>query len=147
MIMKTKKWNNLTENLRFFLVLPAILLLFIIFPSSAAAQAAGEQTPYVAVEEMPQFPGGDVALLKYIAKNTQYPESAKDRNIQGKVIVKFCVTAAGGISQITILQSVNPDLDKEAMRVVKTLPTFIPGKKAGVAVPVWYLVPISFKLM
>jgi len=145
--MKTTKWNPTTKNLRFLLFLPVILFILAIFPSVAKAQSSGEQTPFVAVEEMPQFPGGDVALLKYIAKNTQYPEEAKDKNIQGKVIVKFCVTATGGISQITILQSVNPELDREAIRVVKTLPTFIPGKKAGVAVPVWYLVPISFKLM
>lgn len=105
-----------------------------------------EEEPFVVVEEMPMFPGGDPELLKYIAEHTQYPEVAKENNIQGRVIVRFCVTAKGGVSQVSVLKSVDPELDKEAIRVVNTLPTFKPGKQGGKAVPVWYMVPITFTL-
>jgi periplasmic protein TonB len=109
-------------------------------------EAEPEQQPFVVVEEMPMFPGGEVALLKYIMDHTQYPEIAKENNIQGKVIVRFCVTSKGGVSQVSILKSVDPELDKEAIRVVNTLPTFKPGKQGGKPVPVWYMVPIAFTL-
>lgn len=105
-----------------------------------------EPEPFVVVEEMPMFPGGDVELLKYIGDHTQYPEVAKENNIQGRVIVRFCVTAKGGVSQVSILKGVDPELDAEAIRVVNTLPAFKPGKQGGKAVPVWYMVPITFTL-
>lgn len=105
-----------------------------------------EEVPFVVVEEMPMFPGGDAALLKYIAENTVYPEVAKENNIQGRVIVRFCVTAKGGVSQVSVLKGVDPELDKEAIRVVNTLPPFKPGKQGGKPVPVWYMVPITFTL-
>jgi protein TonB len=109
-------------------------------------EAEAEPAPFVVVEEMPMFPGGDVELLKYIAEHTQYPEIAKENNIQGKVIVRFCVTSKGGVNQVSILKGVDPELDKEAIRVVNTLPTFKPGKQGGKPVPVWYMVPIAFTL-
>jgi periplasmic protein TonB len=109
-------------------------------------EAEPEQQPFVVVEEMPMFPGGDAALLKYIAEHTQYPEIAKENNIQGKVIVRFCVTPKGGVSQVSVLKGVDPELDKEAIRVVNTLPAFKPGKQGGKPVPVWYMVPIAFTL-
>ena len=105
-----------------------------------------EIEPFVVVEEMPAFPGGDQALLKYIGENTNYPQVSKEQNIQGRVIIRFCVTEKGGISQISVLKRVSPELDKEAMRVVSTLPDFNPGKQGGKAVPVWYMVPITFTL-
>ncbi|MEI8225815.1 MAG: M56 family metallopeptidase [Bacteroidota bacterium] len=105
-----------------------------------------ETTPFVVVEQMPMFPGGDSELLKYIAENTQYPAAAKEQNIQGRVIVRFCVTAEGGVSLISVLKGVSPELDAEAIRVVETLPAFKPGKQGGKPVPVWYMVPITFTL-
>lgn len=105
-----------------------------------------EEIPFVVVEEMPLFPGGDAALLKYIGENTVYPEVAKENNIQGRVIVRFCVTAKGGVSQVSVLKGVDPELDAEAIRVVNTLPPFKPGKQGGKPVPVWYMVPITFTL-
>lgn len=105
-----------------------------------------EATPFVVVEEMPMFPGGDAELLKYIAEHTQYPEIAKENNIQGRVIVRFCVTSKGGVNQVSILKGVDPELDKEAIRVVNSLPAFKPGKQGGKPVPVWYMVPITFTL-
>lgn len=109
-------------------------------------EADPEATPFVVVEEMPMFPGGDTELLKYIAEHTQYPEVAKENNIQGRVIIRFCVTSKGGVSQVSVLKGVDPELDKEAIRVVNTLPTFKPGKQGGKPVPVWYMVPITFTL-
>jgi bla regulator protein blaR1 len=104
------------------------------------------EVPFVVVEEMPLFPGGDQALLKYIAENTKYPPSAKTNNIQGRVILRFCVTADGDVNRISIMKGVDPMLDSEAIRVVGTLPQFNPGKQSGKAVPVWYMVPITFAL-
>jgi len=109
-------------------------------------EAEPEEIPFVVVEEMPLFPGGDVELLKYIMEHTTYPDIAKENNIQGRVIVRFCVTAKGGVSQVSILKGVDPELDAEAIRVVNTLPAFKPGKQGGKPVPVWYMVPITFTL-
>jgi protein TonB len=105
-----------------------------------------EPEPFVVVEEMPMFPGGDPALQLYIAEHTQYPEVAKENNIQGRVIVRFCVTSKGTVNQVSVLKGVDPELDKEAIRVVGTLPPFKPGKQGGKPVPVWYMVPITFTL-
>jgi protein TonB len=104
------------------------------------------EIPFVVVEEMPMFPGGDEALLKYLVENVRYPEAAKNNKIQGRVIVRFCVTAKGGVTLISVLRGVDPDLDAEAMRVVQTLPAFQPGRQGGKDVPVWYMVPITFAL-
>jgi TonB family protein len=104
------------------------------------------EDPFVVVEEMPMFPGGDAALLKYIADNTSYPENAKVQNVQGKVIIRFCVKSDGGVSMASVLKGVSPDLDAEAIRVVNSLPAFKPGKQGGKTVPVWYMVPIAFTL-
>jgi periplasmic protein TonB len=109
-------------------------------------QEEPEVEPFIVVEEPPMFPGGEAALQKYIAEHIQYPEVAKENNVQGKVIVRFCVTSKGGVDKVSILKSVDPELDKEAIRVVQTLPPFKPGKQGGKPVPVWYMVPINFTL-
>jgi TonB family protein len=105
-----------------------------------------KEQPYVVVDEMPVFPGGDLELLKYIAQHTTYPDVAKVNNIEGRVIIRFCITSQGSISQVGVLKGVSPELDNEAIRVVNTLPAFKPGKQGGKAVPVWYMVPITFTL-
>jgi len=105
-----------------------------------------KEAPFVVVDQMPMFPGGDPELLKYIGENTHYPEVAKANNIQGRVIIKFCVTAEGKISLISVLKGVSPELDAEGIRVVEGLPAFKPGKQKGKPVPVWYMVPITFTL-
>jgi periplasmic protein TonB len=109
-------------------------------------QEEAEPEPFVVVEEMPMYPGGDAELLKYINSHIVYPDVAKENNIQGRVIVRFCVTAKGTVNQVSILKGVDPELDKEAMRVVSELPPFKPGKQGGKPVPVWYQVPITYKL-
>jgi TonB family protein len=105
-----------------------------------------DSTPFVVVEEMPEFPGGDTELLKFIAENTKYPETAKKNNIQGKVIIRFCITAKGNVNLVTALKGVDPELDAEAIRVVSTLPAFKPGRQGGKDVPVWYMMPIEFSI-
>jgi bla regulator protein blaR1 len=102
--------------------------------------------PFVVVEEMPVFPGGESGLLKYLGENIQYPESAKVKGIQGKVIIRFAIDNQGKITKEAVLKSVDPVLDEEALRVVRTLPRFEPGRQGGKAVPVWYMVPINFTL-
>ncbi len=101
---------------------------------------------FTAVEQMPQFPGGEGELLKYISTHIKYPTMAAENNIQGRVVVKFVVQKDGKVGEVVVLRGTDPDLDKEAVRVVKTLPNFIPGKMNGQAVSVWYTLPINFKL-
>jgi protein TonB len=101
---------------------------------------------FVVVEEMPTFPGGDTEMMKFIYANIVYPEIAKENNIQGKVTLRFCVTYKGTIDQVEILKSVDKTLNDEAIRVIKMLPAWKPGKQGGKPVNVWYMVPISFQL-
>lgn len=105
-----------------------------------------EEKPYVAVEQMPQFPGGDAELLSFIAKNLHYPIIAQENGIQGKVYIRFVVSKNGMVQDVVILRSLDPYCDKEAVRVIKMLPKWIPGRQNGVNVPVFYTVPITFKL-
>jgi protein TonB len=105
-----------------------------------------ENKVFTAVEQMPQFPGGEAELMKYIQKNLKYPPVAMENNIQGRVVVQFVVTKTGKIGEVKVVRGKDPDLDKEAVRVVKSLPDFIPGKMNGQSVNVWYTLPITFKL-
>ena len=102
--------------------------------------------PFVVVEEMPMFPGGDSSLLAFIIQNTKYPVTAKKNNIQGKVILRFCVTANGNVDRVSVLRGVDPEIDAEAIRVASSLPAFKPGKQGGKPVPVWYMIPVTFTL-
>lgn len=101
---------------------------------------------FQSVEQMPQFPGGDVELMKYINSHIKYPTMAMENNIQGRVVVQFVVTKNGSIGEVKVLRSRDKDLDNEAVRVVKSLPNFIPGKMNGQPVNVWYTLPVTFKL-
>ncbi|MDE6082161.1 MAG: energy transducer TonB [Muribaculaceae bacterium] len=101
---------------------------------------------FQSVDQMPQFPGGDIELMKYISYHIQYPTGAMENNIQGRVVVMFVVTKNGSIGEVKVYRSRDKDLDAEAVRVVKSLPNFIPGKMNGEPVNVWYTLPITFKL-
>jgi protein TonB len=109
-------------------------------------QEKEEQQVFVVVEEMPEFPGGELALRTYIAKAIVYPTVAQENGIQGKVFVTFVVNKDGSVSNAKIARGVDASLDAEALRVVSTLPKWKPGKQRGVPVRVSYTVPISFKL-
>lgn len=101
---------------------------------------------FMVVEEMPEFPGGMAECLKFLGKNIKYPTIAQENCVQGRVIVQFVVNQDGSIVDPVVVRSVDPYLDKEALRVIKTMPKWKPGKQRGKAVRVKYTVPVTFKL-
>ena len=117
-------------------------------PVIVAAEEEEEESAEVffIVEDMPEFPGGDLALRKYIANAIKYPVIAQENGIQGKVYVTFVVSRDGSVQNAGIARGVDPSLDKEALRVVNLLPKWKPGKQRGKAVNVSYTVPINFVL-
>ena len=117
-------------------------------PVVVAEEEEEEETAEVffIVEDMPEFPGGDLALRKYIANAVKYPVIAQENGIQGKVYVTFVVGKDGSINNASIARGVDPSLDKEALRVVNSLPRWKPGKQRGKPVNVSYTVPINFVL-
>lgn len=98
------------------------------------------------VEQQPLFPGGPAALLKYLSEHTKYPVVAQENGVQGRVTVQFVVEKDGSISDVHVLRGVDPSLDKEAVRVVKSMPRWTPGKQNGITVRVNYRVPVLFRL-
>lgn len=101
---------------------------------------------FTVVEQMPMFPGGEGALMGYLRDNIHYPTVAAENGVQGRVVVGFVVERDGSITDVNILRGVDPSLDREAMRVVKSMPKWTPGKQNGSAVRVKYQVPVSFRL-
>lgn len=97
-------------------------------------------------EQMPVFPGGDKELMIYLANNLKYPESAIRDSIQGRVVCQFIVTKAGEITDVVIKRGLSPDIDAEALRVVKAMPKWVPGKDKGEPVDVYFTLPIRFQL-
>ena len=109
-------------------------------PKEAVAQV------FHSVEQMPQFPGGEAALMKFLQSHINYPPMAAENNVQGRVVVQFVVDKTGKVGEVKIVRSVDKDLDKEAARVCASLPKFTPGRQNGQAVAVWYTLPVTFKL-
>lgn len=105
-----------------------------------------EETIFQVVEVMPEFPGGMAECLKFLGKNLKYPVIAQENGIQGRVIVQFVVNRDGSIVDPVVVRSVDPYLDKEAIRVIKSMPKWKPGQQRGKAVRVKYTVPVTFKL-
>ena len=105
-----------------------------------------ETKVFTVVEQMPMFPGGDAALMSYLANNIHYPTVAAENGVQGRVVVGFVVERDGSITDVSVLRGVDPSLDREAMRVVKNMPRWTPGKQNGSAVRVKYQVPVAFRL-
>lgn len=101
---------------------------------------------FTIVEDMPAFPGGDAALLKFIAENVKYPPIAKENGITGVVYVSYIVDRDGSVKEVKVVRGADPFLDKEAARVVKTLKGYKPGKQRGKPVPVQFTIPIRFVL-
>jgi TonB family protein len=122
------------------------------FPSSVTLkfklpdQVIVSEEPFVVVEQMPMYPEGDKKLLEFIRENTRYPEEAKAEKIEGRVILRFIVTSEGNAEGISVIKSVHPLLDAEAVRVCSMLKGFSPGMQSGKAVNVWYMVPVNFVL-
>ena len=101
---------------------------------------------FMVVENMPEFPGGDLGLMKFIQKNVRSPAIAKEYNITGKVYVSFIVDKQGSVTNVKIVRGVDKNLDAEALRVVSLLPKYKPGKQRGKAVRVMFTIPINFTL-
>jgi len=101
---------------------------------------------FMVVENMPEFPGGDLGLMKFIQKNVRYPAIAKEYNITGKVYVSFIVDKQGNVTNVKIVRGVDKNLDAEALRVVSSLPKYKPGKQRGKPVRVMFTIPINFTL-
>lgn len=136
--MKTRK------NVSLKVALMMLVLLFSFMTSTA--QTKKNNMVYDVVEVMPQFPGGQIAMLKYIMENIKYPKQIMEEGIQGRVTVSFIVEKDGRVSNVRLLRSVQPSLDKEAIRVVKSMPKWTPGKHNGKPVRVRFNLPVMFKL-
>ena len=116
-------------------------------PVEAPVEEEEEEVVVVVVESMPEFPGGQQALFKYLSENVKYPVIAQENGIQGRVICQFVVNKDGSIVDVEVVRSGgDPSLDKEAIRVIKSMPKWKPGKQRGKAVHVKYTVPVNFKL-
>lgn len=136
--MKTRK------NVSLKVALMMLVLLFSFMTSTA--QTKKNDMVFDVVEVMPQFPGGQIAMLQYLMKNMKYPEQAMKEGIQGRVTVRFIVEKDGSISDVKPVLSVHPLLNKEAVRVVKSMPKWSPGKHNGKPVRVRFNLPVMFKL-
>ena len=136
--MKTRKNVSLKVALMMF------VLLFSFMTSTAHTKK--NDMVFDVVEVMPQYPGGQIAMLKYLMENIKYPEQAMKKGIQGRVAVSFIVEKDGSISNVKPVLSVHPLLDKEAVRVVESMPKWSPGKQNGKPVRVRFNVPVMFKL-
>lgn len=142
--IKLKKDNSFRVMRRIIFIVLSILVTLSINAQSEATHV--EEKVYDVVEEMPQFPGGPSALFEYLSNNLQYPVVAEENGVQGRVIVTFIVEKDGSISNAKVVKAVDPSLDKEAIRLVESMPNWIPGKQNGEPVRVKYTVPVTFRL-
>lgn len=135
---------KIRKNVSLKVALMMLVLLFSFMTSTA--QTKKNDMVFDVVEVMPQYPGGPIAMLKYLMENIKYPEQAMKEGIQGRVTVRFIVEKDGSISDVKPILSVHPLLNKEAVRVVESMPKWSPGKQNGKPVRVRFNVPVMFKL-
>lgn len=148
-----KKWSNLDGPIY---IVPISEVLRINYENGEYDEFVGEQMEannesldgdvFLSVEENPEFPGGPAKLLEYIQKNLEYPEAARENEIQGRVFVGFIVEEDGSVSNVKILRGIGYGCDEEAIRLADSLPKFKPGKQRGKPIRVQYTLPIVFKL-
>ena len=115
-------------------------------PVEVEEEEVQEQEIFQIVEEMPAYPGGEQKLMEFIAKGIKYPQIARETGIQGRVFVGFVIEPDGSVSNVKVLRGIGGGCDEEAMRVVKSMPKWKPGKQRGKAVRVSYMLPVNFKL-
>ena len=115
-------------------------------PAVVVEEVVEEEQIFQVVEEMPSFPGGDAECMRFLNKNIKYPTIAKENGIQGRVILQFVVNKDGSIVDVVVARSVDPYLDKEAVRVVNMMPKWKPGKQRGKPVRVKFTLPVTFRL-
>jgi len=145
MITKTQNANGLWWRL-----LATLSVLAILFTINTTAMAQNKKTSndkvFEKVEDMPEFPGGEQAMMDFVSKNVVYPEEAINKGIAGRVFVGFIVEKDGSVSEVKVLRGIGGGCDEEAVRVVKSMPKWKPGKMKGKPVRVSYMMPIIFKL-
>lgn len=117
-----------------------------LFLNGKVYDRTGKEATYCMYQEMPQFPGGTRAMVEYIQKTVKYPKKARRKGIQGRVYIRFVVKGDGTLDKVEIIQGVSPELDAEALRTVKSMPTWTPGKQEGELVNVYFNLPINFIL-
>ena len=158
--MMNKQTSNSLARFKYLLFVPLAIALLamnsttiranvqkkVVKTTKTTKKADASNKVYEVVEQMPTFPGGDAALMKYLSENVKYPALAIKAQEQGRVVVSFTVEKDGAISDVKVARSVTPSLDAEAVRVVKAMPKWTPGKQGGQLVRVRYNVPVSFKL-
>ena len=164
--MLNKSKSNWAAKLKLLSVIPVLFLLIGVFScesemknpenivkdalssdqSTETNEINSADSVFVEVENTPEFPGGNDALMNFIASNVKYPQVAKENGITGKVFVQFVVSKDGSVKNVTIARGVDKLLDEEALRVIKSLPNWTPGKNRGVAVNVQFTIPINFQL-
>ena len=146
-MMKTKKekLNGLWWRL---LTVMSVLAILLMVNTNAMAQnkKAANDKVLEKAEVMPEFPGGDQAMMDFVAKNVQYPQEAKDKEISGRVLVSFVIEKDGSITDVKVVKGIGGGCDEEAVRVVKAMPKWKPGKDKGKPVRVSYMMPFTFKL-
>ena len=158
--MMNKQTSNPLARLKYLLFVPLTIALMamnssviranvqkkVVKTTKTTKKADASNKVYEVVEQMPTFPGGDAALMKYLAENIKYPVSAQKAKEQGRVVVQFIVEKDGTVTGVKTVRSVTPALDAEAVRVIKAMPKWTPGKQDGQPVRVNYNVPVSFRL-
>lgn len=129
------------KNLLFIIALAAVFSLGL-----ASCNDQSKQKVYQEVEQMPEFPGGEDSLMTWLGENIKYPEEAVKNGVCGRVLLRFVVEADGSVNEVEIVRGVEKLLDTEAMRVVKAMPKWIPGKNGGENVAVSFTLPVNFTL-
>jgi protein TonB len=145
MITKTQNANGLWWRLLTAMSVLAILLMVNTNAMAQSKKIANDKVLEKA-EVMPQFPGGDQAMMKFVSENVQYPEEAKEKEISGRVLVGFIVEKDGSVNEVKIVRGIGGGCDEEAVRVVKAMPKWKPGKQDGKTVRVSYTMPFFFKM-
>lgn len=144
--MMTKMKSANRAMARYFLGLPLAFLLMGLLAHPGAALAQGKDKVYSTVEKMPEYPGGQAEMFKFLAGNIKYPESARKNKVQGVVYIGFVVNKKGKIVDIKLKKGFDKDCDAEALRVIKLMPSWTPGEEKGEKVSVEMVLPISFRL-
>ncbi len=129
-----------------FIILVCISIAIKASAQEKSAASNKEKAVYSIVEEMPQYPGGDDARINFIVKNIKYPEAARNSNIQGTVYVSFVIDTLGKVTNAKIIRGIGGGCEEEVLRLVNSMPNWIPGKQKGVPVNVLFNMPIKFKL-
>ena len=145
MITKTNNANGLQWRLLATLSVLAILLMVNTNAMAQNKKTANDKVLEKA-EVMPEYPGGDQAMMDFVAKNVQYPQEARDKEISGRVLVSFVIEKDGSIADVKVVKGIGGGCDEEAVRVVKAMPKWKPGKDKGKPLRVSYMMPFTFKL-